>query len=241
MGQHRECFGGKLNVADAVCKVCGDMAPLHGVVDFNRCCEIGRKRFLPLAGVPVWYHRCQNCEFLFTTQFDHWTPENWRSAVYNDGYAAVDPDGADGTRARINAEVVMPYQFTRLLDYGGGDGAFARDMRRGGRDAISWEPFRGEVRPEGDFDFVTAFEVMEHSPTPHETVREMMGCLRAGGVAIFSTMLMDGLEPFATDHWYIAPRNGHVSLHTSRSLARLFWPEWNVVSLSSGYHRATAA
>ena len=54
----------------AVCKCCGKPADLFGVVDFHKSCEDRRGPPLPLSGVPIYYYRCPNCGFLFTTAFD---------------------------------------------------------------------------------------------------------------------------------------------------------------------------
>jgi len=209
------------------CKICGQPAPLHGVVDFNKTCEANRGKFFPLAGVPVWYHRCTNCQFLFTEQFDHWTAEMFRQHIYNDAYIEVDPDAA-GSRARGNAAGVINFarkvNATRVLDYGGGDGTLAGVLNENGFDAVSWDPVQDATPapPAGSFDFVCAFEVIEHTPTPMHTCGQALSFLRAGGLFMFSTLTLDGLPAQACDNWYIAPRNGHISIHSSRSLELLF-------------------
>jgi hypothetical protein len=38
---------------------------------------------------------------------------------------------------------------------------------------------------------------------------------------LFSTLTIDKLPPRSLEFWYIAPRNGHVTIHTRRSLAAL--------------------
>ena len=40
------------------CKICDDPAPLYGVVDFNRNCEIPNGVKLALSGTPIYYRRC---------------------------------------------------------------------------------------------------------------------------------------------------------------------------------------
>ncbi len=209
------------------CKVCGEATRLYGVVDFNKNCEAVRGRFFPLAGVPVWYHRCTNCRFLFTGQFDHWTADMFRRHIYNADYIRFDPDAA-GDRARGNAAALIAMarrrNAKRVLDFGGGNGTVARILTEHGFDAVSWDPMLNDrpAPPAGSFDLVSAYEVLEHTATPWLTCRQALSFLRAGGVFVFSTLTLDRLRPQTCDNWYIAPRNGHISIHTSKSLDLLF-------------------
>ena len=229
------------------CKICGGATELQGCVDAGRTCETGRDRFLPLTGQPIYYHRCQDCGFLFTTAFDDWSPADFRREIYNEGYAAADPDYADGSRSSLNIGVVATLmqrlEMRSLLDFGGGDGTLAAGLRALGFDARSWDPVADmdAAAPQpGAFELVTAFEVFEHTPQPLATTEQALGLLDAGGRLFFSTLLMDGLRRQATDHWYIAPRNGHISLHTSASLSRMFARfGWSVLSFDTVFHIAT--
>jgi SAM-dependent methyltransferase len=226
------------------CKVCDSPCELQGCVDAGRSCEINRGTYLPLSGSPIYYHRCLACGFLFTDAFDSWSFDDFRRNIYNDGYAAADPDYANGSRARANAPGIANFArqlgVRRVLDYGGGDGTLARELRLGGLEAASWDPLVDEpaARPEtGSFDLITALEVFEHTPTPVGTAAEALAFLRPGGRLLFSTLLMDGLARQSTDHWYIAPRNGHISLHTSASLRALFGRlGWHVRSFNQNLH-----
>ncbi len=94
----------------------------------------------------------------------------------------------------------------------------------------------------GSFPLVTAFEVFEHTPGPLVTAAQALSMLQPGGRLLFSTLLMDGLPRQSTDHWYIAPRNGHISLHTAASLQKLFARlAWSVRSLNPNLHLAERA
>lgn len=229
----------------AKCKICSGLAPLHGVVDFNKHCELARGRLFPMAGIPIWYHRCPLCGFLFTAQFDHWTPELFRQYIYNADYPHVDPDYAE-VRARANLpamiDLVARTKALRALDYGGGNGLLAALLRDQGVDAVSWDAMTSDwvARPPlGGFDLVSAYEVLEHAVRPRETLADILDFVKKDGVFVFTTLTLDALEPRDCDHWYIAPRNGHVSIHTTKSLDWLFGLfGWTVDHITLGRHIA---
>lgn len=208
------------------CKICEKDATFNGYADFAKSCEINRGHYLGLTGWPVKYYRCTSCGFLFTIEFDHYTLEDWKKMVYNDQYHLVDPDYADGSRACKNAEAVRDFlriNGPRCLDYGGGDGMFAKTIRDQGIDCVSWDMLvDGALDAVVPFDVVTAFEVLEHTPTPIDTMQEILRLLKPNGHFLFSTLTLD-LQPQQMDHWYIAPANGHVSIHTIKSLDTMFW------------------
>ena len=92
-------------LAGARCKCCGATAHDYGSVDFHKNCEDRRARVLEPSGVPIRYLRCPSCGFLFTTDFDAFTHDDFRLIIYNDQYPLVDPDAREA-RPRANAETV---------------------------------------------------------------------------------------------------------------------------------------
>ena len=222
-------FSGTVGPVEQVstCKVCHNEAPLYGVTDFNKSCEEHHGRFLPLAGVAVYYHRCNQCGLVFTNSFDHWSKGDYLKHIYNDDYVTVDPEYL-GERASNNAVVVLDFikngRGLKCLDYGGGNGRLAAVLRERGVDGISWDPMdRDEDAPaSGKFDFISAFEVLEHTPEPVATAKQALEMLNGRGVMMFSTLTIDHLAPRSMDDWYIAPRNGHITLYTKQSLKTLF-------------------
>jgi len=223
------------------CKVCGASSSLFGVVDFNKTCEVRNGTSLPLSGVPVWYYRCPDCGFLFTAQFDDWTPGQWKERIYNAEYGSVDPEGIDARprgNAQFGADVAHRVGARRLLDYGGGAGLLSQLLVEACFDSWSWDMLHDTARPDGDFDLISCFEVFEHTPTPRETLADLLSFLRPGGVVLFSTLTLGPLPFHDASHWYIAPRNGHVSIHSDDSLRLLFGDGWHVEKLSEAYHLA---
>jgi 2-polyprenyl-6-hydroxyphenyl methylase/3-demethylubiquinone-9 3-methyltransferase len=228
----------------APCKCCGAEATLCGVVDYHKNCESHRRRVLGLSGVPIYYHRCPVCRFLFTTAFDHFTRHDFLSHVYNDEYLLVDPDYLEA-RPRANASflnMLFPHaRPERVLDYGGGNGVLAKSLRAAGfPHAETYDPFTPAHadRPSGTFDCIACFEVLEHSTDPARTIAEMNGFLRDPGLIVLSTMLQPAdIDQQGLNWWYAGPRNGHVSLYSRESLERLVAPhDFKLGSFNDGFH-----
>lgn len=168
--------------------------------------------------------------------FDDFTPEDWKREVYNDRYLEVDPDYS-GERAERNAPLVASIasqlgltdpgrssiliERPRVLDYGSGNGKLTELLACLPAECAAWDPLGAQERPSRQFDLVTCFEVFEHTTTPVETAREAVAFIRPGGALLFSTMVCDDLGPQELN-WYVAPRNGHVSIHSTKSLDTLF-------------------
>lgn len=153
------------------------------------------------------------------------TDEEIGTRIYNADYILADPDFLS-VRPRYMAESLAPVlaqsaKGVKAVDFGGGSGLFARLMREQGfSDYASHDPYFGEpVIAAGAHDLVTAFEVVEHSRTPDTTLQEICAYLKPDGCALFTTQLQP--DPLTVEWRYLAPRNGHVSLHSARSLAQL--------------------
>jgi 2-polyprenyl-6-hydroxyphenyl methylase/3-demethylubiquinone-9 3-methyltransferase len=184
---------------------------------------------LSLSGIPVYYHRCRSCGFIFTVAFDQFTPDDFAREIYNREYSLVDPDFAD-LRPRENAKMIVEMfgrdrSTLRVLDYGGGNGRTSEFLRAAGfSQVVTYDPFVPEHanRPEGSFDLIISFEVIEHSPQPTATFAEMNSLLEPGGMILFSTLVQPAeIERVGLNWWYAAPRNGHVSLHSTQSISRI--------------------
>jgi 2-polyprenyl-6-hydroxyphenyl methylase/3-demethylubiquinone-9 3-methyltransferase len=215
----------------AVCKCCGASSPLYGVVDFNKNCSEQRGRVLGVSGVPIYYYRCPQCGFIFTTAFDRFTAEDFSRHIYNQEYRIVDPDYED-ERSRNSAALLgnlfPSVKPARMLDYGGGSGRLAGYLRGNGFPGVDvYDPFvpQHAVKPQQKYPCIVSFEVLEHSTHPGQTVREMDSLLADVGLILFSTLLQPAdIEAQGLSWWYAGPRNGHVSLFSRNSLLALVRP-----------------
>jgi SAM-dependent methyltransferase len=210
------------------CKCCGAQASCYGVVDFHKNCEHYRRNALEVSGIPIYYHRCPTCEFIFTTAFDHFTTEDFARYIYNEEYPLIDPDYKEA-RPRANAgilcnlfQVIKP---RRMLDYGGGSGVLAETLRTVGFGPVeTYDPFvpRFRTKPSDRFDCVVCFEVVEHSTDPASLFADMNETLTDSGIILFSTLVQPAdIDRQGLNWWYAAPRNAHVSLFTKMSLHKV--------------------
>ncbi len=226
------------------CKCCGAPAYRYGVVDFHKNCESYRNNALEISGVPIYYHRCPACQFIFTTALDHFTNEDFLRFVYNEQYLLIDPD-YQRTRPEGNATLLCglfsEVRPERILDYGGGNGVLAQLLRAAGfAQVVTFDPFvaRYSARPAGRFDCVVSFEVFEHSTDPARTLADMVGFLTDSGFILLSTLFQPSdIDRQGLNWWYASPRNAHISLYTKTSLERLVQPlGFRFLSLDQSYH-----
>lgn len=236
-----------VSAAPAPCKICGASAPLYGVVDFNRNCEIPNGIKLGLIGTPIYYRRCNSCGFLFTDAFDNWNEEQFKAHIYNEAYYSVDPEYA-AERPASNAGVVSRLWGARrtetcVLDYGGGNDVFCAALRANGFPvAVTYDPMVPEYarRPEGRFDLVTCFETLEHLPDPMAGIAQITQFVADPGLILFTTLLLPAdFDAQRLNWWYIGPRNGHVSIFTRQALAAAWGRhDYKFVSFNDNIHFA---
>jgi len=212
------------------CPVCGGASALLDVVDFNKSCEELRGVFLPLSGAPIYYALCPGCGFCHAPEIAAWPLEEFERWIYNDDYAAIDPDYLQARPTNNAASLVAMFGDrappVRHLDYGGGSGLMSRLLAESGWRSASYDPFVDralQVGELGRFDLITAFEVFEHVPDARRLMDDLRSLLAPGGIILFSTLLSDGhIQPKQRlTWWYASPRNGHISLYSQESLATL--------------------
>ena len=217
-----------IDASEKSCKICDGPSPLVGVVDFHKSCLEFGQTYLTLAGIPIYYRRCRQCGFLFTTAFDDWSPQGFARHVYNADYIVVDPDyqrvRPEGNVGLVKRLLTNATRGVRILDFGGGNGTLAGLLRQSGYAAETYDPFTSDNgKPTTKFDVITCFEVFEHTPSPRDTLAEIVSLLHDGGLIIISTLLQPSqMGNRDLNWWYIAPRNGHISIHSRGSLTRLF-------------------
>lgn len=204
-----------------------------------------KKRMFPDYGLEIPYYRCVACDFIFTNAFDLWSEQDFRNHIYNEEYILSDPIFIN-ERPHRNANMVSAlfsneFENLSVLDFGGGNGIFTKALNNMGIKATSFDYFhdRNFFTLTKFYDLITSFEVIEHVPhyKQHEWVKNLQSLLKPNQTAkiILSTKLL-GCDASIND-WYIAPRNGHISIHSKKSLAYLTKNAGlNLFSLNSGMH-----
>lgn len=220
------------------CKLCSAPTEPFDVCDFTKFCS-AEPYSHGFSGVPVFYYRCGNCECTFTDFFDNWSTEDFRRFVYNDDYILVDPDYADTRPKETTREWLIRFDMlrgVRVLDYGAGSGSFAQAMNAHGYDFSSYDPFSSPTMPDGQFEAVTAFEVVEHSPRPLETFGAMLDYMGERKIIIVGQSLQpEDIMTVRANWWYIAPRNGHCTTYSERTFRWLAEQHGFTCAFNTGY------
>ncbi len=208
------------------CKICDGDTEMFDVVDFNKSCLEQKGALLPRRGIPIYYHMCRNCEFLFTTSFDDWSYQDFTDNIYNGDYGLVDPESDFNRPAKdavyVNNLLGNELKELRILDYGGGSAVFAQEMKnKGYRNVETYDPHFGKKQSIANrkFDIITVYEVFEHTVRPLDIMADITDHLEPDGIVLFSTLPQPpDIKALRLAWWYAAPRNGHLSLFSFPSL-----------------------
>jgi hypothetical protein len=224
----------RASTLDRPCKICGADSRVIDVLDLNKICGPPTAYFENIKlGVGVEYRKCLRCDFIFTEFFDGFTPDFWVTYIYNpDYYSSIDPEYAS-VRPRqqsyqLRCLLRSPSAGWTGLDYGGGSGLLSQLMRAHGYVFDSYDPLGANTTHEvnrGRYNFCSLFEVAEHAVDPLGVLGEIVKMSSPARLGVLvSTQVHDGhqVQPgHLANWWYAAPRNGHVSLFSRASLARL--------------------
>ena len=193
----------------------------------------------PVSDLMVPYWACPNCGFVFTDLMDPWTPEDFRREIYNDDYGRANPPIPG--RVDVPPRETPSYQAgryiatflagsqpqIRILDFGSGGNPVPTGLALldQGFTVHSYEPYRSNssLVADGRHDVIIAIEVFEHCHDLADLCAFMKSHLSRDGVLWIQTMLHPHPTPAdVLNSWYIAPRDGHVSIFSLPALVMLF-------------------
>jgi SAM-dependent methyltransferase len=150
--------------------------------------------------------RCAACRTLFTDARNAPPPNELYPAFSQsaDGVAAASNKAAGGfLRKRVSVALSVSRR-GRSLDFGAGNGAFARAMQAAGFESVGLEPFSlgtptkspgltllraplADAAPSlGQFDVITMWHVFEHLDNPVDVVRQLARHLTPTGALVIS-------------------------------------------------------
>jgi len=166
-------------------------------------------------GQDVWdIVQCQQCHLLYTNpRLDadaltvYYTFENSVDYQYIQNWFIDNADLQRPTWQRFLGAMSRYGSPGRLLDVGCGAGSFLVEARKAGYEVAGLEIapyfvqycrtehhleiYEGQIEEvaleRGTFDYITAFDVIEHHPDPKKLAQEMHKVLKPGGFAVIST------------------------------------------------------
>lgn len=185
------------------------------------------------------YFKCTDCGFIQTQE------PTWLEKSYSDVITKSDI-GLIWRNIFFSGyvETFLLSNYTEVkecMDYGGGYGVFVRIMRDKGFNFYWHDIYCKNMFAEGfegsltrNYNLITAFEVVEHLPNPHETISKL---LKQCDVLVFSTELNDDVKDFK-NWWYRDELAGqHISFFSKNSIKQICKQyEVNYYSLSNVLH-----
>ncbi len=211
------------------CKVCGTPSAFFGRTDVLR-------------KYSVQYFRCERCGFIQTEE-PYWLEEAYSAAIAIQDVGIMQRNLANCEVTSAVLNLLFP-KWSSAIDFGGGHGVLVRLMRDKGFN-FYWSDLHAtndyacgfECQEGLTYDFLTAFEVLEHLTDPVADLSELMSI---SDNVFVSTYTLPEPAPRLPDWWYYVPTTGqHIAFYTAEAL-RILAARFGRSLLSVGpYHLFT--
>ena len=213
-----------------LCK-CGDQIFL-GQVNVGRIYSHHHKYPFGKNANFIDYYLCSSCSFLYSPSWDDKDDKFWNENIYNEDYAkSVDPDFVE-KRSNDIAPVIHKIidifnkkEEFKIVDYRSGEAILGNLLKNEGIHVDSFDPYSKSSLSKKtinntnihQYDLLIAIEVFEHAVSPIELMEMLMQLANKDAKILFTTKIRS--EKNKDLEWpYIAPRNGHISIFSKKSL-----------------------
>lgn len=221
--------------------------PLRGFLDAD---PWGVNPLPFLEGRPWSLRRCKSCNQMYHGLILNleWNARRFAEWMSTDAIAEFDSRSGKreaDTQLRVGADRVAHAlrirklvgdgtRPIRLLDFGCGWAEFVQQCKLMGFDAVGVDRSAPRAAAavvkihaslddvSGDFDVVTLFETLEHLDDPADTVAQLHGRLRSGGLLILETPDCEGLTGISDHNEYrLAHPLEHINCFTNETLTSI--------------------
>ena len=179
---------------------------------------------LVMSKYQVRYFRCRACRFI-QTETPYWLEEAYSEAISSLDTGVMQRNLQNASLTSTLISLLFP-KATRFLDYAAGHGTLVRLMRDRGFDFYWSDRYAKNLYAQGfehvpgsRYDLLTAYEVLEHLPTPLDDITRM---LELSDNLLFTTEVVPDPSPAPPNWWYYAVKSGqHISFYSLDSLRKI--------------------
>jgi len=165
------------------------------------------------------YLKCSNCDFIFVPKIYHLSEKDERAR-----YDSHNNDPDDDRYRNFLSQLLNPLQEripknAKGLDFGSGPGpTLSLMLEEHGYSVDLYDKFyaRNDAVFEGQYDFITASEVVEHLRQPLIELSRLMGLLKCDGFLAIMTQILTPQIDF--EQWYYKNDPSHVGFFSEKSL-----------------------